>query len=182
VSKTFLELFNALCVTLGITAATPKVTIQPEPVVLLRKIPKPPPKVENRGHQPPPSFGKQWGFARYRLGNWKTRAEAREAEVGLRMELQTRDLAARFYMEGRVLKRALSPWGVHLVVIPDLGSTFSLVLYDITPYQGAEFCPWLTHDSWPYGVNPDGTPWSAWPAWTRRGRGRTCERITRSEF
>lgn len=168
-----LDLFDAFVCMVFQTAPAPQeppLVIRPEPppVVIIQAPQEPPkaPKWED-GYVSPPHYG--FGVIQYKLGTWKTLAEAKAHAADFRHEMQARDPDVRGY------PRSLSWWGIITMVIPDHRDTYSVVLNGVTRSRGDALCVWLSHDGGPYAFNEDGSLWVAWPAWTSRGRGRTCK-------
>ena len=173
------DLFNALVCFVFQTApppVEPPLTIRPEtfPVVAVPPVMAKTDMVDEYIEPPPYDMG----FAYYKLGTWKTKEEANVHAADFRLEMQVRD---RSRFEFRYSQ--LSPWSTIVMIVPDLHNTFSVMLNGVSPVAGDALCVWLTHDSGPYAVNEDGSPWVAWPAWTTRGprktkreTGRTCKR------
>jgi len=173
------DLFNALVCFVFQTVpppVEPPLTIRPETFpVVISPAPQPVEDPEH-GYIPAPQY--EFGVVYYKLGTWKTQAEAKAHAADFRQEMQVRDRTRFEHPYPR-----LSPWAVIVIVVPDLHDTYSIVLNGVAPWAGDALCMWLTHDGGPYALNEDGSPWVAWPAWTTRGAsktkrdtGRTCKR------
>ena len=174
------DLFNALVCFVFQTApppVEPPLTIRPETFPVTMKVPPvmtPTDMVDD--YIEPPAY--DFGAAYYKLGTWKTKAEAKAHAADFRLEMQVRD-------KNHLPNSQLSPWSVIVMVVPDLHNTYSIMLNGVSPRAGDALCWWLTHDGGPYAVNEDGSPWVAWPAWTTRNpwtwkkprdTGRTCKK------
>lgn len=126
-----------------------------------------PPAGDQNEYVSPPAY--EFGDSYYRLGTWPTKEEATAHARDFRLEMTVRDTprASR-----------LSPWALQVMVVPDLRSTYAVVLGFVSKRSGDSLCSWLQRDSGPFATNPDGSAWVAWPAWERRGYGRNCQKLT----
>jgi len=104
------------------------------------------------------------GFAVVIIGNTVDKRSALNIANDFRLEMKVRQL------HGPKL------WNPLVAVVPYYGNRWVAVVNGVAWYGGYQLCEWLRHDCTPkHVVNKDGTKWIAWPDWTSRGSGRTCE-------